>query len=294
MPMRNVPISSRQSARAGPAGGQSDTRSASRCSAVLLPRDSCRVSPSACRSSPCIRLRLALDYDAKPLPFGFRIANAAVEPYVWLRMSVSDCLAVQTGNNDPMARAFLFVLDSFGIGGAADAERYGDAGANTLAHIAEACAEGRADREGLRQGPLSVPHMASLGLGRAAETATGLGFAHFGTDLLANAFHGAAQEVSSGKDTPSGHWEIAGLPVRFDWGYFPDTVPAFPAELTEAMIREGEVPGILGNCHAPGTEIIERFGEEHIRTGKPICYTSVNSVLQIAAHEVAFRAGAAL
>ena len=88
-----------------------------------------------------------------------------------------------------MARAFLFVLDSFGIGGAADAERYGDAGANTLAHIAEACAEGRADRERLRQGPLFVPHMASLGLGKAAETATGLGFAHFGTDLVANAFH---------------------------------------------------------------------------------------------------------
>ncbi|RUZ58944.1 phosphopentomutase, partial [Mesorhizobium sp. M7A.F.Ca.US.007.01.1.1] len=136
-----------------------------------------------------------------------------------------------------MARAFLFVLDSFGIGGAADADRYGDAGANTFAHIAEACAEGRADREGLRSGPLFVPHMASLGLGKAAETATGLGFASSGTDLLPTAFHGAAQEVSSGKDTPSGHWEIAGLPVRLDWGYFPDTVPAFPAELTEAMIR---------------------------------------------------------
>jgi phosphopentomutase len=94
--------------------------------------------------------------------------------------------------------------------------------------------------------------------------------------------------VSSGKDTPSGHWEIAGLPVRFDWGYFPDTVPAFPAGLTEAIIREGKLPGILGNCHAPGTEIIERFGEEHIRTGKPICYTSVDSVLQIAAHETHF------
>ena len=187
-----------------------------------------------------------------------------------------------------MARAFLFVLDSFGIGGAADAERYGDAGANTFAHIAEACAEGRADSEGLRSGPLFVPYMGSLGLGKAAETATGLGFASSGTDLLATAFHGAAQEVSSGKDTPSGHWEIAGLPVLFDWGYFPDTVPAFPAALTEAIIREGKVPGILGNCHAPGTEIIERFGEEHIRTGKPICYTSVDSVLQIAAHEAHF------
>ncbi|RAZ87396.1 phosphopentomutase [Mesorhizobium hawassense] len=186
-----------------------------------------------------------------------------------------------------MARAFLFVLDSFGIGGAADAERYGDAGADTFGHIFQACADGRADRQDLRKGPLAVPNMMSLGLGRAAQTATGVR-ASIDTPLIASAFHGAAQEVSSGKDTPSGHWEIAGLPVRFDWGYFPDTVPAFPAELTDAIIREGKVPGILGNCHAPGTEIIERFGEEHIRTGRPICYTSVDSVLQIAAHETHF------
>ncbi|RUW10177.1 phosphopentomutase, partial [Mesorhizobium sp. M1A.F.Ca.IN.020.03.1.1] len=186
-----------------------------------------------------------------------------------------------------MARAFLFVLDSFGIGGAADAERYGDAGADTFGHIAQTCAEGRADRGGPRRGPLAVPNMISLGLARAAKTATGL-TVDLDAPLLAASFHGAAQEVSSGKDTPSGHWEIAGLPVRFDWGYFPDTVPAFPAELTGAIIREGKVPGILGDCHAPGTEIIERFGEEHIRTGKPICYTSVDSVLQIAAHETHF------
>jgi phosphopentomutase len=186
-----------------------------------------------------------------------------------------------------MARAFLFVLDSFGIGGAADAGRYGDTGADTFGHIARACVDGHADRKGLRKGPLTVPNMVSLGLARAARTATGLTL-DVDTPLLAGSFHGAAQEVSSGKDTPSGHWEIAGLPVRFDWGYFPDTVPAFPAELTDAIIRDGKVPGILGNCHAPGTEIIERFGEEHIRTGKPICYTSVDSVLQIAAHETHF------
>jgi phosphopentomutase len=197
----------------------------------------------------------------------------------------------QTDNNNEslqMARAFLFVLDSFGIGGAADAERYGDAGSNTFGHILKACAEGRADRVGLRKGPLFVPNMLSLGLGHAAKTATGFSFGDGAGALLASAFHGAAQEISSGKDTPSGHWEIAALPVRFEWGYFPHTVPAFPAELTEAIMREGGVPGILGNCHAPGTEIIERFGEEHIRTGKPICYTSVDSVLQIAAHEVHF------
>ena len=198
---------------------------------------------------------------------------------------MSGCLDWQQWH--PMSRAFLFVLDSFGVGGAADAERYGDAGANTFGHIAQASAEGRADREGLRSGPLAVPNMASLGLAQAAWTAAGLP-AGFDTPLLASSFHGAAQEVSSGKDTPSGHWEIAGLPVRFDWGYFPDTVPAFPAGLTAAIIHEGKVPGILGNCHAPGTGIIERFGEEHIRTGKPICYTSVDSVLQIAAHETHF------
>lgn len=188
-----------------------------------------------------------------------------------------------------MARAFIFVLDSFGIGGAADAERYGDVGSNTFGHIAEACAAGNADREGLRSGPLTLPNMTALGLGEAARIASG-----FSDDaapagkLLASSFHGAAQEVSSGKDTPSGHWEIAALPVRFDWGYFPDTMPAFPQSLTEAMIRQGNVPGILANCHASGTAVIEDFGEEHIRTGKPICYTSVDSVLQIAAHETHF------
>lgn len=182
-----------------------------------------------------------------------------------------------------MSRAFLFVLDSFGIGGAEDAARFGDAGSNTFGHIAEACAAGLADREGLRQGPLHLPNMMSLGLGHAAVTA-GYAF-NPRASLAASVFHGAAQEVSSGKDTPSGHWEIAALPVRFEWGYFPKTVPTFPAELTEAVVREGKLPGILGDCHASGTEIIEKFGEEHIRTGKAIFYTSADSVIQIAAHE---------
>jgi phosphopentomutase len=188
-----------------------------------------------------------------------------------------------------MARAFIFVLDSFGIGGAADAERYGDVGSNTFGHIAEACAAGKADCKGLRAGPLHVPNMIGLGLGEAARIASGFSFnAGQGPKLSASSFHGAAQEVSSGKDTPSGHWEIAALPVRFDWGYFPDTVPAFPQALTEAMIREGKVPGILANRHASGVTVIEDYGEEHIRTGKPICYTSVDSVLQIATHETHF------
>jgi phosphopentomutase len=186
-----------------------------------------------------------------------------------------------------MARAFLFVLDSFGIGGAADAGRFGDSGSNTFAHIAEACAAGGADREGLRQGAVKVPNMLALGLGRASDLASGFGFDGTAA-LMPSSFHGAADEISSGKDTPSGHWEIAAVPVPFEWGYFPHTEPAFPAALTEGIVREGNVPGILGNCHASGTEIIARLGEEHIRSCKPICYTSADSVIQIAAHETHF------
>ncbi len=187
-----------------------------------------------------------------------------------------------------MARAFIFVLDSFGAGAASDAARFGDEGSDTFGHIAEACRNGGGDREGLRSGPLSVPSMLSLGLGQAARTATGRLAAGLVAPTAPSAFHGAAEEVSSGKDTPSGHWEIAGVPVPFDWGYFPNTVPTFPPDLTAAIIREAGLPGILGDCHASGTEIIARFGEEHIRTGKPICYTSADSVFQIAAHETHF------
>ena len=99
---------------------------------------------------------------------------------------------------------------------------------------------------------------------------------------------GYGVETSRGKDTPSGHWELAGTPVDFDWGYFPETIPAFPEALTAALIAEGKLPGILANRHASGTAVIEEFGEEHLRTLKPICYTSADSVLQIAAHEEAF------
>lgn len=187
-----------------------------------------------------------------------------------------------------MARAFLFVLDSFGIGGSADAEAFGDLGSNTYGHILDACAEGRGDQPGLRSGPLDLPVMRSLGLGLAAATAVGKNTNEPTLRLARSAFHAAAQEVSSGKDTPSGHWEIAAVPVPFEWGYFPTTVPTFPAELTAAMIREAKLPGILGDCHASGTEIIDQYGEEHIRTGKPICYTSADSVIQIAAHEKHF------
>jgi phosphopentomutase len=182
-----------------------------------------------------------------------------------------------------MARAFLMVLDSFGIGGAPDADRFGDVGADTLGHIVQACAAGSGDREGLRAGPLRLPNLAVLGLGRAAELATGRDPLGGGATIRGR--YAAAEEISKGKDTPSGHWEIAGVPVPFDWGYFPKTVPCFPPDLVAAFMRETGVPGILGDRHASGTEIIAELGEEHMRTGKPILYTSADSVLQIAAHE---------
>jgi phosphopentomutase len=180
-----------------------------------------------------------------------------------------------------MPRALILVLDSVGIGGSPDAGDYGDLGADTVGHIADACAA-------LPRGPLRLPHLDRLGLGHACMLATGScppGLTHHAAPPT---LCGCAAERSRGKDTPSGHWEIAGLPVPFDWGYFPRTLPAFPAELTAALCADAGLPGILGDCHASGTEIIVELGEEHLRTAKPICYTSADSVLQIAAHEEAF------
>ena len=188
-----------------------------------------------------------------------------------------------------MARAFLVVMDSVGIGGAPDADTFfngavPDTGANTFGHIAQACAEGRA--EDGRSGPLTVPHLASLGLGRAIELASGL---HIDSlDCVPSGTWGAATEVSRGKDTPSGHWELAGLPVPWDWHYFPEVSRSFPPELLAQLAAFAGTDEILGNCHAPGTAIIEEFGAQHIKTGFPICYTSADSVLQIAAHEESF------
>ena len=186
-----------------------------------------------------------------------------------------------------MGRAILLVLDSFGLGGAPDADRFGDAGADTFGHIALACAEGRADREGLRAGPLVVPNLARLGLLAASFAATGR-VAPVAAPARLTGAHGRAIETSKGKDTPSGHWELMGVPVLTDWGYFPATKPAFPADLVAALIEQAGLPGILGDEHASGTEIIERLGLAHLETGKPICYTSADSVFQIAAHEEAF------
>jgi len=184
-------------------------------------------------------------------------------------------------------RAIILVLDSFGIGATADAAQFGDAGADTLGHIAEACAGGRADKSGVRSGPLRIPNLARWGLGRAAEISTGTVPPGLGTDRIEGAY-GCAAEESKGKDTPSGHWEMAGCPVPFDWGYFPRERPCFPPALIQQLVAEFKLPGILGDCHASGTEVIAELGEEHIRTGKPICYTSADSVFQVAAHEQHF------
>ena len=182
-----------------------------------------------------------------------------------------------------MPRAFLVVMDSVGIGGAPDADKFfngttPDTGANTLAHIAQArAAAGH---------PLSMPNLAALGLGQAIALASGQSAP--GLEATPTGFFGAATEVSPGKDTPSGHWELAGVPVPWDWHYFPNQTPSFPEDLSAFVAQAAGTEGILGNCHASGTQIVDRLGPEHLRTGWPICYTSADSVFQIAAHEDGF------
>ncbi|MCI4223135.1 phosphopentomutase [Dickeya dianthicola] len=185
-----------------------------------------------------------------------------------------------------MKRAFIMVLDSFGIGSAADAERFGDAGSDTLGHIAQACAQGKADVG--RQGPLRLPNLSRLGLGKAAEGSTGRFPAGLDEQAEIIGAYAYASEISSGKDTPSGHWEIGGVPVLFDWGYFHDAHNSFPQALLDRLVERAGLPGYLGNCHSSGTVILDLLGEEHMKTGKPIFYTSADSVFQIACHEETF------
>ncbi len=176
-----------------------------------------------------------------------------------------------------MKRVIILMLDSFGIGGAPDAAKFGDEGANTLGHIAAAV------------NGLEVPNMAALGLGTAAFEASGTKPNIIGkAQINIGAKYGHMREISHGKDTSSGHWEMAGVPVLFEWGYFKKDYPSFPESLIKNIVRRGKISGILGNEAASGTEIIERLGEEHIKSGKPIFYTSADSVLQIAAHEKYF------
>lgn len=178
-----------------------------------------------------------------------------------------------------MGRAVILMMDSFGIGATEDAERFGDVGANTLGSIA---------RERAAERPLCLPNLAKLGLFRAAEESSGTfpEACEDAADVIGA--YGYAAELSSGKDTPSGHWEIAGVPVLTDWGYFTEPTDTFPPALLDALIERADLPGVLGNCHSSGTTIIAVLGEEHVRTGKPIVYTSADSVFQIAAHEEAF------
>lgn len=175
-----------------------------------------------------------------------------------------------------MARAIILMMDSFGIGGAPDGAKYGNDGADTLGHIAAA---GKG---------LNIPNLHALGLSEAAKGASGK-YPAIGTQkaprLQMPSKYGHAKEISMDKDTVSGHWEMAGLPNLKGWGHFKPDYPSFPAEVIENIVRESGIPGILGNKAASGTVIIQELGEEHIRTGKPIFYTSADSNMQIAAHE---------
>ncbi|MDY0066735.1 MAG: phosphopentomutase [Steroidobacteraceae bacterium] len=187
-----------------------------------------------------------------------------------------------------MSRAFLLVLDSLGVGGAPDAAAFGDQGAATLGHIAQCCAVGGGDRSGLRRGPLRIANLAALGVAECCRVATGDAPIGLRADSWSHGCAGAAAEISTGKDSQSGHWEITGAPVRFEWGYFPKEEPCFAPELIDALCAAAGLHGVLGQRHASGTQIIEELGEAHVRSGKPICYTSADSVFQIAAHEEAF------
>ena len=180
-----------------------------------------------------------------------------------------------------MGRAIILVLDSFGIGATADADRFGDAGSDTFGHIAS-------ERAASDAGPIKLPNLTRLGLAHASRDSTGQFPAGIDTDVDVIGAYGFAEELSSGKDTPSGHWEIAGVPVLFDWGYFTKKTDTFPPQLLDKLIERADLPGVLGNCHSSGTVIIAELGEEHMRTGKPIVYTSADSVFQIACHEESF------
>ncbi|MBQ8677454.1 MAG: phosphopentomutase [Alphaproteobacteria bacterium] len=178
-----------------------------------------------------------------------------------------------------MSRAIILMMDSFGIGGAPDAEKFNNVGANTFAHIAQ------------NYPSLQIPNLLSLGLAEACEQASGekFSFTPQATPQI-NIPHtfGHMKEISRDKDTVSGHWEMAGLPNLTGWGHFKPDYPSFPQELIKNICREARLGAILGNKAASGTVIIQELGEEHIRSGYPIFYTSADSNMQIAAHEKYF------
>lgn len=166
-----------------------------------------------------------------------------------------------------MKRVFLIVLDSLGVGALPDAARFGDAGTHTLDHIVAAT------------GGLDVPNLRALGLGnvpgvtRVAPASAPLGA------------YGRCAERSPGKDTSTGHWEMMGCVLERE---FPVFAHGFPPEIIEPFVQRGKLAGVLCNAPASGTEVLARLGEEHIRTRKPIVYTSADSVFQIACHEQHF------
>ncbi|CAM3436524.1 phosphopentomutase [Aeromicrobium ponti] len=160
-------------------------------------------------------------------------------------------------------RVFLIVMDSVGIGEAPDAEKFGDKGADTLGHIAE------------RMNGLNMPNIGKLGLSNIREIK---GIKKADKPM---AFYTKMQEASNGKDTMTGHWEIMGLNIQTPFRVFPDGFP--PELISELESRTGRK--IIGNKPASGTEILVELGEEHMKTGALIVYTSADSVLQIAAHE---------
>ena len=185
-------------------------------------------------------------------------------------------------------RVCILLMDSLGIGASLDAGHYGDEGANTFAHIHQACEQGLANKPHVRQGPLNIPHLTQLGLYHATLASSAEVLIDLSTVSDPIGYYGYAVERSLGKDTPSGHWELAGVPVLFEWGYFPNQSPCFPKALIQQFIEKANLPGVLGDKHASGTTIIDELGEAHIKTGMPIVYTSADSVFQIAAHEVYF------
>ena len=184
-----------------------------------------------------------------------------------------------------MKRSIILVLDSLGLGSTEDSHLYGDTGADTLGHIIESCDSDSANNSE-RNGPLVIPNLIRWGLGEAAIASRKKPLPI--SRVEPQGAFGYAKEVSAGKDTPSGHWEICGLPVPFEWGTFPKTENCFPESLLLSLIEEGKIGGTLANQHASGTQVIEEFGQEHINSGFPICYTSADSVFQIAAHEEHF------
>ncbi|NBT58673.1 phosphopentomutase [bacterium] len=164
-------------------------------------------------------------------------------------------------------RFICLVADGFGVGEAPDAFRYGDQGSNTLGNTSK------------QVGGIKLPNLEKLGLGCLGN------FAGIKPTSKPLALVSRLAEKSAGKDTTSGHWEIAGLITDKP---FPIFEKGFPKELVDQFVKAAQIPGVLGNCHASGTEILKQLGEEHLKTGKPILYTSGDSVFQVAAHEVAF------